>query len=163
MTEITTPLLDKINSPQDLRKLPVEELRNVCDEIRTYLIDSVSKTAGHLASGLAVVELTAAIHYVFNTPEDKLVWDVGHQSYPHKILTGNRERLKTIRQKGGLHAFIYRGETEYDLITTGHASTSIGSALGLAVAENKLGTHNKVVAVIGDGALSGGAAYEAMN
>ncbi|MGN1280751.1 MAG: 1-deoxy-D-xylulose-5-phosphate synthase [Succinivibrio sp.] len=163
MTEITTPLLDRINSPQDLRKLPVEELSNVCDEIRAYLIDSVSKTAGHLASGLAVVELTTAIHYVFDTPKDKLVWDVGHQSYPHKILTGHKDRLRTLRQKDGLHAFIYRGETEYDLISTGHASTSIGSALGLAVAEREFGTHNKVVAVIGDGALSGGAAYEAMN
>ncbi len=158
-----TPLLDKIHSPQDLRKLEVDKLGEVCAEIRSYLIDSVSKSAGHFASGLAVVELTAAIHYVFNTPEDKLIWDVGHQSYPHKILTGHKDELRTIRHKNGLHAFIWRGETDYDLISTGHASTSIGSALGLAIAEKNLKTKNKVVAVIGDGALSGGAAYEAMN
>lgn len=163
MTEISTPLLDKIHSPKDLRNLPVEELPNVCQEVRSYLVDSVSKTAGHLASGLAVVELTTALHYVFNTPDDKIVWDVGHQSYPHKILTGHKDQLRTIRQKGGLHAFIWRGETAYDLISTGHASTSIGSALGLAVAQKELNTNNKVVAVIGDGALSGGAAYEALN
>lgn len=164
MTEtISTPLLDKIHSPEDLRKLPVEELTPLCSEIRKYIVDSVSKTAGHLASGLAVVELTAALHYVFDTPNDKIVWDVGHQSYPHKILTGHKEELKTIRQRHGLHAFIWRGETDYDLISTGHASTSIGSALGLAIAQKKLKTNNKVVAVIGDGALSGGASYEAMN
>lgn len=164
MTEpISTPLLDKIHSPEDLRKLPVEELNPLCSEIRKYIVDSVSKTAGHLASGLAVVELTAALHYVFDTPNDKIVWDVGHQSYPHKILTGHKEELKTIRQRHGLHAFIWRGETDYDLISTGHASTSIGSALGLAIAQKKLKTNNKVVAVIGDGALSGGASYEAMN
>jgi 1-deoxy-D-xylulose-5-phosphate synthase len=158
-----THLLDKIHSPEDLRKLPVEELTPLCSEIRKYIVDSVSKTAGHLASGLAVVELTAALHYVFDTPNDKIVWDVGHQSYPHKILTGHKEELKTIRQRHGLHAFIWRGETDYDLISTGHASTSIGSALGLAIAQKKLKTNNKVVAVIGDGALSGGASYEAMN
>ncbi len=164
MTEtISTPLLDKIHSPEDLRKLPVEELTPLCSEIRKYIVDSVSKTAGHLASGLAVVELTAALHYVFDTPNDKIVWDVGHQSYPHKILTGHKEELKTIRQRHGLHAFIWRGETDYDLISTGHASTSIGSALGLAIAQKKLKTNSKVVAVIGDGALSGGASYEAMN
>ena len=123
MTEtISTPLLDKIHSPEDLRKLPVEELTPLCSEIRKYIVDSVSKTAGHLASGLAVVELTAALHYVFDTPNDKIVWDVGHQSYPHKILTGHKEELKTIRQRHGLHAFIWRGETDYDLISTGHAS-----------------------------------------
>ncbi len=164
MTEtLYTHLLDKIHSPEDLRKLPVEELTPLCSEIRKYIVDSVSKTAGHLASGLAVVELTAALHYVFDTPNDKIVWDVGHQSYPHKILTGHKEELKTIRQRHGLHAFIWRGETDYDLISTGHASTSIGSALGLAIAQKKLKTNNKVVAVIGDGALSGGASYEAMN
>jgi 1-deoxy-D-xylulose-5-phosphate synthase len=160
---ISTPLLDKIHSPADLRKLPVGELNVLCSEIRKYIVDSVSKTAGHLASGLAVVELTAALHYVFDTPNDKIIWDVGHQSYPHKILTGHKEELKTIRQRHGLHAFIWRGETDYDLISTGHASTSIGSALGLAIAQKKLKTNNKVVAVIGDGALSGGASYEAMN
>lgn len=160
---IPTPLLDTIHSPEDLRKLPVNELNSVCSEMRSYIIQTVSHTAGHLASGLAVVELTTALHYVFNTPNDKIVWDVGHQSYPHKILTGHKEALRTIRQKDGLHAFIWRGETPFDLISTGHASTSIGSALGLAVAQKDLNTHNKVVAVIGDGALSGGAAYEALN
>lgn len=156
-------LLESINSPADLRKLSESELPQLCSELREYLIDTVSKTAGHLASGLATVELAVAIHYVFNTPEDKLVWDVGHQAYPHKILTGHREELKTIRKRNGLHAFIWRGETPYDLISTGHASTSIGSALGLAVASKRLGLNNETVAVIGDGALSGGAAYEALN
>lgn len=156
-------LLDSINSPEDLRKLSESELPQLCSELREYLIDTISKTAGHLASGLATVELAVAIHYVFNTPDDKLVWDVGHQAYPHKILTGHREELKTIRKKNGLHAFIWRGETPYDLISTGHASTSIGSALGLAVAQKRLGLSNETVAVIGDGALSGGAAYEALN
>ena len=163
MQEINTPLLDSIKSPKDLRKLPVEELEFVCQELREYIINSVSKTAGHLASGLAVVELTTALHYVFNTPDDKIIFDVGHQAYPHKVLTGHKEELQTIRKKNGLHAFVWRGETEYDLLSTGHASTSIGSALGLAVCERNLNTHNKVVAVIGDGALSGGAAYEALN
>jgi 1-deoxy-D-xylulose-5-phosphate synthase len=156
-------LLDSINSPKDLRALKESELPQLCAELREYLIETVSKTAGHLASGLATVELAVAIHYVFNTPEDHVVWDVGHQAYPHKILTGHREELKTIRKKNGLHAFIWRGETPYDLISTGHASTSIGSALGLAVASKRLGLDNETVAVIGDGALSGGAAYEAMN
>lgn len=156
-------LLESINSPADLRKLSESELPQLCSELREYLIETVSKTAGHLASGLATVELAVAIHYVFNTPDDKLVWDVGHQAYPHKILTGHRDELRTIRKKNGLHAFIWRGETPYDLISTGHASTSIGSALGLAVASKRLGLSNETVAVIGDGALSGGAAYEAMN
>lgn len=163
MQELNTPLLDSIKSPKDLRKLPVEELQFVCQELREYIINSVSKTAGHLASGLAVVELTTALHYVFNTPDDKIIFDVGHQAYPHKVLTGHKEELQTIRKKNGLHAFVWRGETEYDLLSTGHASTSIGSALGLAVCERNLKTNNKVVAVIGDGALSGGAAYEALN
>lgn len=163
MQELNTPLLDSIKSPKDLRKLPVDELKFVCQELREYIINSVSKTSGHLASGLAVVELTTALHYVFNTPDDKIIFDVGHQAYPHKVLTGHKEELQTIRKKGGLHAFVWRGETEYDLLSTGHASTSIGSALGLAVCERNLKTKNKVVAVIGDGALSGGAAYEALN
>ena len=163
MSDIATPLLDKIKSAKDLRSLPVSELKDVCAEVRSFLIDSVSKTAGHFASGLAVVELTTALHYVFDTPKDKIIWDVGHQSYPHKILTGHKDELRTIRQKNGLHAFIWRGESEYDVLSTGHASTSIGSALGLAVANKAQDLPNKVVAVIGDGALSGGAAYEAMN
>ena len=132
-------------------------------EIRTYLVDTVSQTSGHLASGLAVVDLTVALHYVFDTPKDEIVWDVGHQAYPHKILTGHKKELKTIRQKDGLHAFIWRGETPYDLLSTGHASTSIGSALGLAMAAKLKGEKKQVVAVIGDGALSGGAAFEALN
>ena len=163
MTAINIDLLQTINSPEDLRALKPEDLPRLCEQMRSYLVDTVSKTAGHLASGLAVVELTAALHYVYNTPYDELVWDVGHQSYPHKMLTGHRDELKTIRQKNGLHAFIWRGETPFDLISTGHASTSIGSALGLAVAVRNLKQDKKVVAVIGDGALSGGAAYEAMN
>ena len=159
----STELLNTINSSQDVRALELEQLPELCQEIRDYLVDTVSKTAGHLASGLAVVELTVALHYVFDTPRDKIIWDVGHQSYPHKILTGHREELATIRKKGGLHAFIWRGETEYDVLSTGHASTSIGSALGLAVAARNQKQDHKIVAVIGDGALSGGAAYEAMN
>ncbi len=163
MKELSTPLLDRIDSPQDLRALPESELPDLCTELRDYLIDTVSKTAGHLASGLAAVELAVALHYVFDTPNDKLVWDVGHQAYPHKILTGHRRELKTIRRRDGLHAFIWRGETPYDLLTTGHASTSVGSALGLAMASKYQGLQNRTVAVIGDGALSGGAAYEALN
>ncbi len=158
-----TALLDTINNPEDLRKLDVQDLPRLCSEIRTYLVDTVSQTSGHLASGLAVVDLTVALHYVFDTPKDEIVWDVGHQAYPHKILTGHKKELKTIRQKDGLHAFIWRGETPYDLLSTGHASTSIGSALGLAMAAKLKGEKKQVVAVIGDGALSGGAAFEALN
>ena len=163
MDLISTPVLDTINSPQQLRKLPQESLPALCADIRHYLIETVSRTSGHLASGLAVVDLTVALHYVFDTPEDQIVWDVGHQAYPHKILTGHKEELKTIRQKDGLHAFIWRGETVYDHLCTGHASTSIGSALGLAKAASLKGDKRQVIAVIGDGALSGGAAFEAMN
>lgn len=158
-----TSLLDNISSSEDLRKLDIADLPKVCQEIRRYLVETVSKTSGHLASGLAVVDLTVALHYVFNTPNDEIVWDVGHQAYPHKILTGHKEELKTIRQKNGLHAFIWRGETEYDLLSTGHASTSIGSALGLAIAAKLKQEKKHVIAVIGDGALSGGAAFEALN
>ncbi|MDY6322228.1 MAG: 1-deoxy-D-xylulose-5-phosphate synthase [Succinivibrio sp.] len=160
---VVRDLLSTISSPEDLRKLPEGELPLLCEELRACLIDTVSKTAGHLASGLATVELAVAVHYVFDTPRDRLVWDVGHQAYPHKILTGHREELKTIRKKNGLHAFIWRGETPFDLLCTGHASTSIGSALGLAVAARDLGEKRNTIAVIGDGALTGGAAYEAMN
>ena len=120
------PLLDKIYDAADVRKLSRSQLPELCREVRQTLIDTVSKTAGHLASGLGVVELTVALHYVFDTPDDFLIWDVGHQAYPHKILTGHRKELATIRQKGGLHAFIWRGETPYDVLSTGHASTSIG-------------------------------------
>ena len=158
-------LLNGINDATDVRALPRDALPQLCAEVRSCLIDTVSKTAGHLASGLGVVELTVALHYVYDTPKDIIVWDVGHQAYPHKILTGHRQELHTIRQKNGLHAFIWRGETPYDLISTGHASTSVGSALGLAVAERNKpqDKRRKVIAVIGDGALSGGCAFEALN
>lgn len=161
----TYKLLDHINDASDVRALARTQLPQLCDEVRTCIIDTISKTAGHLASGLGVVELTVALHYVYDTPHDILVWDVGHQAYPHKILTGHRKELATIRQYNGLHAFIWRNETPYDLITTGHASTSIGSALGLAVAERNKPKEQrrKVVAIIGDGALSGGCAFEALN
>lgn len=159
----TYQVLARINEAKDVRALKKEELLLLCQEIRDYLIDTVSKNSGHFASNLGVVELTVALHYVFNTPEDKIVWDVGHQSYPHKILTGQKEKLDTIRKKDGLHSFIWRNETVYDLLSTGHASTSIGSALGLAVAQKLFNTNNQVVAVIGDGAISGGMAFEALN
>ena len=157
------PLLDTIHDAADVRRLKIDALPQLCDEVRRYLIDTVSKTAGHLASGLGVVELTCALHYVFNTPQDKIIWDVGHQAYPHKILTGHKKELATIRQKDGLHAFIWRGETPYDVLSTGHASTSIGSALGLALAARAQGRPDRVAAVIGDGSLTGGMAFEALN
>lgn len=160
---MTLPLLEHINDAADVRKLRKDQLPELCREVRSYLIDTVSKTAGHLASGLGVVELTVALHYVFNTPKDKIIWDVGHQAYPHKILTGHKKELATIRSAGGLHAFIWRGETPYDVLSTGHASTSIGSALGLALANRAQGIDSKTVAVIGDGSITGGMAFEAMN
>ena len=158
-------LLGSINDAADVRALSRDDLPLLCDEVRSCIIDTISKTAGHLASGLGVVELTVALHYVYDTPHDILVWDVGHQAYPHKILTGHRNELATIRKYNGLHAFIWRNETPYDLLSTGHASTSIGSALGMAVAERNKpkDQRRKVVAIIGDGALSGGCAFEAMN
>lgn len=156
-------ILDKINGAEDVRALNKEDLPLLCQEVRDFLIKTVSQSSGHFASGLGVVELTVALHYVFNTPKDNLIWDVGHQAYPHKILTGLKDKLHTIRKKDGIHAFIWRGETEYDVLSTGHASTSIGSALGLAVAKRNLGKDDKVVAIIGDGAISGGMAFEALN
>lgn len=159
----TSKVLDKINSPVDIRSLSIEELKQLADELRAFLVNTVSKTSGHLASGLGVVELTIALHYVYNTPTDQLIWDVGHQAYPHKILTGRKDQMSSIRQKGGLHPFLWRAESEYDVFTTGHASTSISEALGVAVANRKLNNNKKVVAVIGDGALTGGVAFEAMN
>lgn len=161
MTEY--PTLALINSPADLRQLPEDHLPALCQELRTFLLHSVSRSSGHLASGLGVVELTVALHYVYQTPVDKLVWDVGHQAYPHKILTGRRDRMETIRQKGGIHPFPWREESEYDPLSVGHSSTSIGAALGMAVAAKRQGLDNKVVAVIGDGALTAGMAFEAMN
>ena len=156
-------LLNNINYPSDLKKLNVEELKELAVELRTELIDAVSETGGHLGAGLGVVELTIAIHYVFDTPKDKLVWDVGHQSYPHKILTGRKNEIRTIRQGNGLSGFTKRSESEYDTFGAAHSSTSISSSLGIAVAKSLSNNQNNVVAVIGDGAMSAGMAYEAMN
>jgi 1-deoxy-D-xylulose-5-phosphate synthase len=158
-----TPLLDQIDVPADLRKLPEEDLRQLADELRAELIDAVSITGGHFGASLGVVELTLALHYVFDTPHDRLIWDVGHQAYPHKILTGRRDRIRTIRQGGGLSGFTKRSESEYDPFGAAHASTSISSALGMAVARDFRGERRNVIAVIGDSAMSGGMAYEAMN
>ncbi|WP_370337166.1 1-deoxy-D-xylulose-5-phosphate synthase [Parvularcula marina] len=160
---IETPLLDKVTTPEELRKLDRSELRQLADELRDEVIDAVSVTGGHLGAGLGVVELTTAIHYVFNTPDDKLIWDVGHQCYPHKILTGRRDRIRTLRQKDGLSGFTKRSESEYDPFGAAHAATSISAALGMAVARDLKGEDNRVVAVIGDGSMSAGMAYEAMN
>ena len=158
-----TPLLDKISTPAELRALPEKDLRQVSDELRHETIDAVSVTGGHLGAGLGVVELTVALHYVFNTPDDRLIWDVGHQAYPHKILTGRRDRIRTLRQGGGLSGFTKRAESEYDPFGAAHSSTSISAGLGMAVARDLEGRSNNVVCVIGDGAMSAGMAYEAMN
>ncbi|BAX52178.1 1-deoxy-D-xylulose-5-phosphate synthase [Photobacterium damselae subsp. piscicida] len=157
------PHLALADTPDELRLLPIDSLPQVCDELRTYLLKSVSQTSGHFASGLGVVELTVALHYVYNTPFDHLIWDVGHQAYPHKILTGRRERMNTIRQKDGVHPFPWREESEYDVLSVGHSSTSISAALGMAIAAEKEGLGRKVVSVIGDGAITAGMAFEAMN
>jgi 1-deoxy-D-xylulose-5-phosphate synthase len=157
------PLLDKVLLPRDLRKLPEAELRQFADELRQETIEAVSITGGHLGAGLGVVELTVALHYVFNTPADRLIWDVGHQAYPHKILTGRRDRIRTLRQGGGLSGFTKRSESEYDPFGAAHSSTSISAGLGMAVARDLQGGTNNVIAVIGDGAMSAGMAYEAMN
>jgi 1-deoxy-D-xylulose-5-phosphate synthase len=156
-------LLETINDPADLRKLPRPQLKVLADELRAFLLESVARTGGHLSSNLGTVELTIALHYVFNTPYDRLVWDVGHQTYPHKILTGRRGRMGTLRQKDGLAGFPRREESLYDTFGVGHASTSVSAALGMAVAAAREGSERQVVAVIGDGALSGGMAYEALN
>jgi 1-deoxy-D-xylulose-5-phosphate synthase len=158
-----TSLLENINSPADLRKLPRAQLKALADELRAYLLDTVSKTGGHLSSNLGTVELTVALHYVFNTPEDRLVWDVGHQTYPHKILTGRRERMDTLRQFGGLSGFPRRSESDYDTFGTAHSSTSISAALGMALAARQKGEDRHAVAIIGDGAMSAGMAFEALN
>ena len=157
------PPLNTINSPSDLRKVPRAHLRALADELRAYLLESVSKTGGHLSSNLGTVELTVALHHVYNTPEDRLVWDVGHQTYPHKILTGRRDRMKTLRQLGGLSGFPQRAESEFDCFGTAHSSTSISAALGMAVAAKIQGLERHVVAVIGDGAMTAGMAFEALN
>jgi len=158
-----TPLLDKVNLPSDLRQIPESELRQFADELRAEVISTVSVTGGHLGAGLGVVELTAAIHYVFNTPEDRLVWDVGHQCYPHKNISGRRDRIRTLRQSGGLSGFTKRSESEYDPFGAAHSSTSISAAIGFAVANRLAEKPGKAIAVIGDGAMSAGMAYEAMN
>ncbi len=158
-----TPLLDTIHTPDDLRRLKVEQVRQVADELRQETIDAVSVTGGHFGAGLGVVELTTAIHYVFDTPRDRLIWDVGHQAYPHKILTGRRDRIRTLRTGGGLSGFTKRTESDYDPFGAAHSSTSISAALGMAVARDLSGGKNNVIAVIGDGAMSAGMAYEAMN
>ncbi len=158
-----TPLLDLVDTPTDLRKLAPEDLRQLADELRAEMISAVGSTGGHLGSGLGVVELTVALHYVFDTPADKLVWDVGHQAYPHKILTGRRSRIRTLRQGGGLSGFTKRSESEYDPFGAAHSSTSISAALGFAMANKLRGQPGKGIAVIGDGAMSAGMAYEAMN
>ncbi|MBC3379328.1 1-deoxy-D-xylulose-5-phosphate synthase [Serratia fonticola] len=157
------PTLALAENPEELRSLPKESLPKLCDELRQYLLDSVSRSSGHFASGLGTVELTVALHYVYNTPFDHLVWDVGHQAYPHKILTGRRDRISTIRQKDGLHPFPWRAESEYDVLSVGHSSTSISAGLGMAVAAAREGKNRRTVCVIGDGAITAGMAFEAMN
>ncbi|MBZ6076203.1 1-deoxy-D-xylulose-5-phosphate synthase, partial [Microvirga puerhi] len=157
------PLLDTVKTPADLRQLPENQLQQVADELRAETISAVSVTGGHLGAGLGVVELTVALHYVFNTPQDRLIWDVGHQAYPHKILTGRRDRIRTLRQAGGLSGFTKRAESEYDPFGAAHSSTSISAGLGMAVARDLDRRKNNVIAVIGDGAMSAGMAYEAMN
>jgi 1-deoxy-D-xylulose-5-phosphate synthase len=157
------PLLDNLNSPEDLRQLPESSLEQVARELRQFLLASVSQSGGHFAAGLGTVELTVALHYLYNTPEDRIVWDVGHQAYPHKILTGRRDRIHTVRQKSGVAPFPKRDESEYDTFGVGHSSTSIGAALGMALAAKITGTNRRAVAVIGDGGLTAGMAFEALN
>ena len=150
-----TPLLDQINYPSDLKQLKKEQLTALAKELREELIDAVSITGGHLGAGLGVVELTIAIHYLFDTPNDRLIWDVGHQAYPHKILTGRRDKIRTLRQGGGLSGFTKRSESQYDPFGTAHSSTSISAGLGMAVARDLEGKKNNIISVIGDGAMSG--------
>ncbi|MEO8301226.1 MAG: 1-deoxy-D-xylulose-5-phosphate synthase N-terminal domain-containing protein, partial [Rhizomicrobium sp.] len=158
-----TPLLDQVDLPEDLRKLEKHQLRQFADELRTDLIDIVSVTGGHFGAGLGVVELTTALHYVFDTPKDRVIWDVGHQAYPHKIITGRRARMRSLRLGGGLSGFTKRSESEFDPFGAAHSSTSISAGLGMAVARDLTGRDNNVIAVIGDGSMSAGMAYEAMN
>src|SRR5206468_7874222 len=158
-----TPLLDKVHTPEDLRKLPETDLPQLAAELRQETIDAVSITGGHLGAGLGVIELTVALHYLFDTPRDRLIWDVSHQAYPHKILTGRRDQIRTLRRPGGLSGFTRRVESEYDPFGAAHSSTSISAGLGMAVARDLTGGGNRVICVIGDGAMSAGMAYEAMN
>ncbi|HWS78498.1 MAG TPA: 1-deoxy-D-xylulose-5-phosphate synthase N-terminal domain-containing protein, partial [Thermomonas sp.] len=157
------PLLSKLDSPAQLRQLPESDVRAVADELRAYLIESVGKSGGHFGAGLGVVELTTVLHYLYDTPDDRIVWDVGHQCYPHKILTGRRDGIHTVKQKDGVAPFPKREESEYDTFGVGHSSTSISAALGMAIANQRAGNERKVVAVIGDGAMTAGMAYEALN
>src|SRR3954467_3923187 len=159
----STPLLDRVRIPADMRNFSTDQLKQLADELRAETIHAVSQTGGHLGASLGVVELTVAIHAVFETPRDRLIWDVGHQAYPHKILTGRRDRIRTLRQGGGLSGFTRRSESEYDPFGAAHSSTSISAALGFAVANKLSGAPGKAIAVIGDGAMSAGMAYEAMN
>lgn len=161
--KLETPLLDQVKLPEDLRKVDESKLQQLADELRSETVHAVSHTGGHLGAGLGVVELTVALHHVFNTPDDRVIWDVGHQCYPHKILTGRRDRIRTLRQEGGLSGFTKRSESEYDPFGAAHSSTSISAGLGMAVASDLAGVDNTVIAVIGDGAMSAGMAYEAMN
>ena len=161
--KLQTPLLDKIKYPKDLKKFNDADLKKICIELRKEVVDAVSVTGGHLGAGLGVVELTVAIHNVFNTPRDKLIWDVGHQCYPHKVITGRRDKIRTIRQPGGLYGFTKRSESEYDPFGAAHSSTSISAGLGMAVARDLKKENHQVICVIGDGAISAGMAYEAMN
>jgi len=157
------PLLDNIINPADLRKLEVDQLPQVADELREYLLQSVSRSGGHFSAGLGCVELTVALHYCYETPHDRLIWDVGHQAYPHKILTGRRDRIGTIKKTGGLAPFPKRGESEYDTFGVGHSSTSIGAGLGMALASVNNDIERRVVSIIGDGAMTAGMAFEALN
>ena len=163
LSQSRTPLLDTVDTPDQLRALPETSLRQLADELRLETIDAVSVTGGHLGAGLGVVELTVALHYIFDTPHDRLIWDVGHQAYPHKIITGRRDRIRTLRMGGGLSGFTKRAESEYDPFGAAHASTSISAGLGMAIARDLKGESRNVVCVIGDGAMSAGMAYEAMN
>ena len=163
MTGRQTPLLDQITTPDQLRALSASQLPMLAEELRYDVIKAVSQTGGHLGAGLGVVELTIALHYVFDTPADRLIWDVGHQAYPHKILTGRRDRMSGLRQEGGLSGFTKRSESDYDPFGAGHSSTSVSAGLGMAVARDLQGGNNNVIAVIGDGAMSAGMAFEALN
>src|SRR5713101_7189357 len=156
-------LIDNINSPSDLRQLRIEELPNVADEIRQYILETMSRVGGHTGASLGAVELAVALHYAFDTPRDRLVWDVGHQAYAHKILTGRRDLLATVKQYGGISGFLRRDESEYDTFGAGHASTSLSAALGMAIARDRKGENHNVVALIGDASLAGGMAMEAIN
>ena len=155
--------LDKVNSPEDLKKVDINELPGLCDDIRSFIIDNISKTGGHLAPNLGVVELTTALHYVFNSPDDKIIFDVGHQCYTHKILTGRKDKFSTLRKSDGLSGFPKTYESKHDIFSTGHSSTSISSAIGIATANKLKGNNDYTIAVIGDGAMTGGMAFEGLN